>query len=100
MTFAMPGLSRVGLVELSAPMGAFWGIFFGGLTGMAMKAAVHAEGEPRYDVTDDSSEVLVIVHAGDRFGEAHEALERQHPHYFLTDVPAVHDGHPHLVATS
>src|SRR6266511_2064590 len=31
MSFAVPGLTLAGLIELGVPMGAFWGIFFGGL---------------------------------------------------------------------
>jgi hypothetical protein len=99
MSFAVPGLTLAGLIELSVPMGAFWGIFFGGLSGVAVQAATHAEGARRCAITAEDSDVLVIVHAGDRFGTAHEALERQHPHYFLTDVPAVHPAQPHLAAS-
>jgi hypothetical protein len=89
MSVAVPGLTPAGLIELGVPMGAFWGIFVGGLSGVAVKAVAHAEGEPRYAITADSSDVLVIVHAGDRVGTAHQAMERQHPRYFLIDVPAV-----------
>lgn len=98
--FVLPGLTLAGLIELSVPMGASWGLFLGGLTGMALKAITLAEGEPRYAIPDDSSDVLVVVHAHDRFGVAHEALERQHPRYILTDVPAVRHGGPHLAATA
>jgi len=96
MSFAVPGLTLAGLIELGVPMGAFWGIFLGGLSGVAVKAGTHAEGEPRYAITAENSDVLVIVHAGDRFGTVHEAVESQHPLYFLTDVPAVHHAQPHL----
>jgi hypothetical protein len=99
MWFAVPGLTLAGLIELGVPMGAFWGIFLGGLSGVAVKAATHAEGEPRYAITAENSDVLVIVHAGDRFGTVHEAMESQHPRYFLIDVPAVHHTQPHLAAT-
>ena len=90
MSFAVPGLTLAGLIELGVPIGAFWGIFFGGLGGVAVKAVPLAEGEPRYAITAETSDVLVIVRAGDRFGTVHEAMESQHPRYFLTDVPAVH----------
>lgn len=100
MWFAIPGLSLVSLILLGVPMGAFWGVFFGGLSGVAVKALAHAEGEPCYAVPDKTSDVLVIVHAGDRFGTAHEALERQHPRYFLTDVPTVHHTQRSLAATA
>ena len=99
MLFVAPGLTLAGLIEFSVPMGAFWGIFFGGLSGVAVKAATHAEGEPPCAITAESSDVLVIVHADARFGTAHEARENQHPRYFLTDVPAVHHAQPHLAAT-
>jgi hypothetical protein len=99
MWFAVPGLTLAGLIELSVPMGAFWGLFVGGLSGVAVKTVSLADGEPRYAVTDESSDVLVVVHAGDRFGTAHEAMERQHPHHLLIDVPAVHHAQPHLTAT-
>ena len=94
MWFAVPGLSFVELIELSVPMGAFWGVFVGGLSGVAAKAVSLAEGEPRHTITPESSDVLVVVHAGDRFGTAHEAMERRHPLYFLIDVPAVHQIQP------
>jgi hypothetical protein len=100
MSFAVPGLTLAGLIELGVPMGAFWGIFVGGLSGVAAKAVSLAEGEPRYAVTDECSDVLVIVHAGDRFGAAHEAMERQHPRHLLVDVPAVHHTQPQLTATA
>lgn len=90
MWFAVPGLTLAGLIELSAPMGAAWGMFVGGLSGVAAKAISLTEGEPRYAITDESSDVVVVVHAGDRFGTAHEAMERQHPRHLLIDVPAVH----------
>ena len=90
MSFAVPGLTLAGLLELSVPMGAFWGVFIGGLSGVAVKAVSLAEGEPRYAITDESSDVLVVVHAGDRFGTAHEEMERQRPRHLLIDVPAVH----------
>jgi len=76
MWFAVPGLTLAGLIELSAPMGAAWGMFVGGLSGVAAKAISLTEGEPRYAITDESSDVVVVVHAGDRFGTAHEAMER------------------------
>jgi hypothetical protein len=85
--FAVPGLTLAGLIELSVPMGAAWGLFVGGLSGVAAKAVSFAEGEPRYAIADDSSDVLVVVHAGDRYGTAHEAMERQHPRHLLIDVP-------------
>jgi len=100
MWFAVPGLSLAGLIELSAPMGAAWGLFVGGLSGVAAKAVSFAEGEPRYAITSDSSDVLVVVHADDRFGTAHEAMERRHPRYLLIDVPAVHHAQPHPTATA
>lgn len=98
--FAVPGLTLAELIELSVPMGAFWGLFVGGLSGVAAKSVSLTEGEPRYAVTDDSSDVLVVVHAGDHFGTAHEAMERQHPRHLLVDVPAVHQTQPHLTATA
>ncbi len=100
MSFVVPGLTLAGLIELSVPIGAFWGVFVGGFSGMTVKAATHVEGEPRYAITAENTDVLVIVHAGSRFGTAHEALERQHPRYFLTDVPTVHHARPHLAATA
>jgi len=99
MSWVVPGLSIVNLLELSVPMGAAWGMFFGGLTGMALRSMILADGEPRYAVTDDSHDVLMIVHAGDHPVTVHAALERQHPHHFLTDVPAVHHTRPHPVPT-
>jgi len=90
MWFAVPGLTLAGLIELSVPMGAAWGLFVGGLSGAAAKVASLADGEPRYAVTDESSDVLVVVHAGDHFGTAHEAMERQHPRHLLVDVPEMH----------
>lgn len=89
MRLAVPGLSLIELIELSVPMGAFWGVFVGGLSGVAAKAVSLAEGEPRHTIVPDSSDVLVVVHAGDRVGAAHEAMERRHPLHFLVDVPAV-----------
>jgi hypothetical protein len=101
MHFVVPGQSLAGLIELGAPMGAAWGMFFGGLMGMSLNAASSGSGVRRYAITPESHDVLMVVHAGDHVGEAHEALARQHPRYFLTDVPAVHhDGHPHLAATA
>jgi hypothetical protein len=100
MWFAVPGLTLAELIELSVPMGAFWGIFIGGLSGVAAKAVSLADGEPRCATTADSSDVLVVVHAGDRFGPAHEAMERQHPRHLLIDVPAVHHAQPHQTATA
>lgn len=100
MWFAVPGLTLAGLIELSVPMGAFWGIFVGGLSGVAAKAVSLAEGEPRCAITPDSSDVLMIVHAGNRYGPAHKAMERQHPRHLLIDVPAVHHAQPHLTATA
>ena len=80
-------------------MGAFWGIFVGGLSGVAAKAVSLTEGEPRHTITTESSDVLVIVRAGDRIGTAHEAMERRHPRDFLIDVPAVRHIQPHPGAT-
>ena len=97
MWFAVPGLTLAGLIELSVPMGVFWGVFVGGLSGVAAKAVSLADGEPRHTITPESSDVLVVVHAGDRFGTAHEAMERRHPLYFLIDVPAVRHAQPHLM---
>lgn len=90
MWFAVPGLTSAGLIELSVPMGVFWGIFVGGLSGVAAKAVGLADGEARCAITPDSSDVLMVVHAGDRYGPAHEAMERQHPRHLLIDIPAVH----------
>jgi hypothetical protein len=99
MSFVVPGLTLADLLALGVPMGAFWGIFFGGLSGVAVKAVTYAEGEPRYAVTDESDDVLMIVHASDRFGTVHAAMESRHPRHFLTDVPAVHHTQPQLAAT-
>lgn len=100
MSFAVPGLTLARLIELSLPIGVAWGLFVGGLSGVAAKAVTLVEGEPRHTITDDSSDVLMVVHAGDRFGTAHEAMEKQHPRYLLIDVPAVHHAQPHLGATA
>lgn len=98
---AVPGLTLLRLLELGVPMGAAWGLFVGGLSGAAAKSAMLFEvGEPRYAVTPESHDVLMIVHAGGRFGMVHEALQRRHPRYFLADVPAVHHAGPHLAATA
>jgi hypothetical protein len=99
MWLAVPGLTLAGHIALGVPMGAFWGVFFGGLSGATLKAVTLAEGEPRYAVTDESDDVLMIVHAGDRFGTVHAALESRHPRHFLTDVPAVHHTQPHPAAS-
>jgi len=100
MSIAVPGQSLVGLLELGVPMGACWGIFFGGLTGLALKSMTLVPGEPRYAVTEDSSDVLVVVHAHDHYALAHEVLEHEHPRYLLTDVPAVHHEERQLVASA
>jgi hypothetical protein len=99
MWLAMPGLSLVRLLELAGPMGAAWGMFFGGLTGMALNAANLTVGEPRYAVTSESDDVVMIVHAGSHFGPVHAALERRHPRALLTDVPAVHHARGRLAPT-
>src|SRR5688572_17700629 len=98
MWFAVPGLTLIELIELGVPMGAFWGIFVGGLSAVAAKAASLGEGEPRHTITPESSDVLVVVHAGNRVGEAHDAMERRHPLYFLIDVPAVQHTQRHVGA--
>ena len=98
MSFAVHGLTLAGLIELGVPMGAFWGIFVGGLSAVAAKTGTDVEGEPRCAITPENSDVLVIVHVGDRFGTVHEAMEGQHPRYFLTDVPAMHHAQPRLAA--
>jgi hypothetical protein len=100
MAFVVPGLNLASLIALGVPMGAFWGVFIGGLSGMALKAATAGAGERQCAITAESPDVLVVVHAGNRFGIAHEAMERKHPRYFLTDVPAVHHAGPHLAATA
>jgi hypothetical protein len=99
MALVVPGLTLFSLLELGVPIGAFWGIFIGGLGGMALKAATAGASEPRCAIEPDSSDVLVVVHAGNRFGVAHEAMERMHPRYLLADVPPVHHTRPHLAAT-
>jgi len=98
MSFAMRGLSLPNLIELGLPAGAFWGVFVGGLSAVAARGGARASGEPLYVVTPDDPEVLVVVQAHDRFGLVHEALQREHPRYFLTDVPALHHATPHLAA--
>jgi hypothetical protein len=100
MWFAVPDLTPAGLIELSLPMGVSWGLFVGGLSGVAAKSVTLIEGEPRYAVTADSSDVLVVVHASDRLGTAHEAMEHQHPRHLLIDVPSIHHPLPHLTATA
>jgi hypothetical protein len=100
MWFAVPDLRLANLIELSVPMGVSWGLFVGGLSGVAAKSVTLVEGEPRYAVTADNSDVLVVVHAGDRFGSAHEAMERQHPRHLLIDVPPIHHVQPPLTATA
>jgi hypothetical protein len=100
MSFVVHGLSLPGLIELGLPMGVAWGIFFGGLTGLALKAMTLVPGEPRYAITEDSHDVLMVVHAGNRLGAAHEVMEHQHPRYLLTDVPAIHHGERELVASA
>jgi hypothetical protein len=100
MSFAVPDLTLAGLIETSLPMGVSWGLFIGGLSGVAAKSVTLVEGEPRYAATADNSDVLVVVHASDRFGSAHEAMERQHPRHLLIDVPAIHHPQPHLTATA
>ena len=44
MSFAVPGLTLAGLLALGVPMGAFWGIFLGGLSGVAVKAVTQRRG--------------------------------------------------------
>jgi hypothetical protein len=100
LMLAVPRLALLTTIGLGILIGAFWGVFFGGLGGMAVKAVGHDGGEPRYTVTADCSDIVLIVHAGDRIGEAHEAMQRQRPRYFLTEIPAVRPSQPPLAATA
>ena len=86
---AVPTMSLAAVVGLGILIGGFWGIFFGGLGGMVVKVLAHASGGPTYTASQNTSDVVVIVHADNQIGAVRRVLLDGGTRYFLTDVPAV-----------
>ena len=94
----VPSLSVGASVGLGALIGGFWGIFFGGLGGMVPKVLAHASGHPTYAVSENSSDIVVIVEANNRRGASHSIMERNGALHFLTETPVVR--HQHLALSA
>ena len=84
----VPGIAPMAAVGLGLVMGGFWGIFFGGLGGMAVQVIAH-ERERQYAIRPDSAEVLLIAHADDQYGAVHSTMANHGSRAFLKDVPAI-----------
>ena len=88
LLLVVPGIALTSAIGLGLAMGGYWGIFFGGLGGMALKVIAH-DRERQYAIAPDSAEVLVIAHADDQYGAVHHTMANHGSRAFLMDVPHV-----------
>ena len=89
LTLAVPEMSMDGVLVLGITLGAFWGIFFGGLGGVVPKVLAQEHGGPRCAIADGSADVVVIAQAGDQTDAVHAEMQRSGALRFLADVPLV-----------
>jgi hypothetical protein len=97
-TAILPAETLATTIGMGLVIGGYWGIFFGGLTGMVLAMLKHREAVPRFAVQADSPEILIVAHAGDHFYDARDVMEHDGARYFLEDVPAMRSRQGSLAA--
>jgi hypothetical protein len=99
-TAILPAETLLTTIGMGLVIGGYWGIFFGGLSGLALSMLKHREAAPRFAVENGSPEILIVAHAGDHFYDARDVMEHDGARYFLEDVPAVRSLQGSLAAAS
>jgi hypothetical protein len=99
VVLSVPEMALAGSIALGFVIGAFWGIFFGGLTGMLMRSLEPTQAL-HYTAAPGTSEVVVIAHAGDQSGLAQAVMKHGKARYFFRDVPELRSSQRRLVASS
>jgi hypothetical protein len=99
LVLSVPRMALVGSISLGFLIGAFWGIFFGGLVGMMMRSLAPSEAL-HCTIAAGSHQVVVIAHAGDQSGLVQALMKHDGARYFFRDVPELRSSQRPLVATS
>ena len=101
LMLAVPGYANegVGGIALGLLIGAFWGIFFGGLGGIVPKILAHADEDSWCQISADGPEMLMAVHAGAQSAIVRDTMRRQGARFFEGESPAVQP-HPGAFAVA
>lgn len=97
LVLSLPEMALAGSISLGFIIGAFWGIFFGGLGGMLLRSLEPSQAL-HHTVTGRSSEVVVIAHDGDQSGMPLALMKHHGARYFFRDVPELQGAQRRLAA--
>ena len=86
LVLSVPGMALAGSIVLGFLIGAFWGVFFGGLVGMMMRSLAPTEAQ-YCTIVAGRSDMVLIAHAGDQSGLAQAQMKYHGARYFFQDVP-------------
>lgn len=89
---AVPGAMEMApnSLVLGFLIGAFWGIFFGGLGGMVPAVLAQEHASRWFDVTANNTELVVIAHTDSLPSSARTAMKKHGVRYLLEQAPVVH----------
>lgn len=76
-----------GAILLGILVGGFWGSFFGGLGGMAIKASTHSSAAQWCDIPERCTALLVIAQAGPDADAARKIMRRDGARTLLKQMP-------------
>jgi len=79
----------LGIISLGFLIGAFWGIFFGGLGGVVPKVLAHEHGPAIYEIPSGGAHTVVVAHANGLAGDARKVMMRGGVRAILADAPAI-----------
>jgi hypothetical protein len=93
MNVIMPGILYTGgmtAISLGFLIGAFWGIFFGGLGGVVPKVLAYEHGPAIYEIPSGGAHTVVVAHANGLAGDARKVMMQGGVRAILADAPVLH----------
>lgn len=86
----VPGILDAGFsgIGVSALVGGFWGIFFGGLGGVVPKVLAQSHCGERCEIQENGPELMIVARTSEKLDDARKVMRRRGAHFFLTPIPA------------
>jgi hypothetical protein len=74
---------------LALYVGAFWGVFFGGLGGMVSKLIARVDEQIPHEISGDGPETLLAAHASLQPALIRDVMRRHGGRLFFAETPAL-----------
>lgn len=83
MALAVPGAGVAAFAIVGGGVGALWGAFMGALGGFSARVRMSDEEDTWYEVPLESGDIMLVVHAREKAGEAHDVMHRHNVKCFV-----------------